>query len=494
MVDFLDFPFGDKSGRELFLSVLDTVERYGMAEMLGGGVLLGLSGGADSVLLALFLAEYKTRLAPGMKMIAVHVNHMIRGEEANRDEEFSRLLAERFGYEFISRSIDVPELASNLGIGIEEAARNARYSVFEEIIKSRNDVSCIATAHNATDNAETVIFNLTRGSGTKGASGIAPVRGNICRPLINIEKARIKALLDQNQIDYVEDSTNESIDYSRNYIRHTILPALIKLNPRFVDAFSAFSESSRQDDELLLACAKEEFDRVFDNGIRIEALAGLHPALLHRVLCLLSRHYGAPFPTRSQTESIREHLCADNFKISISGGFSFVCERGVCCVGMEDKLDLYSFEQPLKLGSNELCGFNALVYVGNRADKTYPNVYNFSIQADLSSAIIDGELRVRFRKDGDAYYYGGMTRKLKKVFNDLDIPPSIRGRIPIICDAKGIVWVPGLGVRQDTEATRVSREDALYIGISLCDMGGEEIYFATRDPSLRIRKGLEATK
>ena len=87
-----------------------------------------------------------------------------------------------------------------------------------------------------------------------------------------------------------------------------------------------------------------------------------------------------------------------------------------------------------------------------------------------------------------------MTRKLKKVFNDLDIPPSIRGRIPIICDAKGIVWVPGLGVRQDTEATRVSREDALYIGISLCDMGGEEIYFATRDPSLRIRKGLEATK
>ena len=139
--------------------------------------------------------------------------------------------------------------------GIEEAARIARYSAFNDIIRGRSDISTIAVAHNMSDNAETVIFNLLRGSGTRGAAGIRPVRDNIVRPLISVNKSDIVAALEYVDFYYVTDSTNTSTYYTRNYIRHKIVPKLAHINDDPERMLKRFSDNARSDDDFITSLA-----------------------------------------------------------------------------------------------------------------------------------------------------------------------------------------------------------------------------------------------
>ena len=235
--------FSSREGSNIYSRILSTLKKERMTALIDGGVLLGFSGGADSVLLLCFLSEYKRREAKSMSILATHVNHSIRGDEADRDEQFAKDFAEGVGIEFCAVSVDVPAMSKKLGIGIEEAARNARYSIFNEIIASRNNISAIAVAHNATDNTETVLMNILRGSGLSGACGIKPIRDNIVRPLISISKAEIVVLLNNHGIPYVTDSTNLSSDYSRNYVRNEILPLFSRLCENTDASFTRLTEN-----------------------------------------------------------------------------------------------------------------------------------------------------------------------------------------------------------------------------------------------------------
>ena len=157
--NFIEDMFATQLGKNIYNRVLDTVNSNNMSQYIDNGVVLGFSGGADSVFLLCFLIEYKRRENKDFPLLAVHVNHGIRGDEAKRDEEFSRSFAESVGVEFESYFVDVPKISSEIGAGLEETARNARYSIFNEIVCGRNNISAIAVAHNATDNSETVIMN-----------------------------------------------------------------------------------------------------------------------------------------------------------------------------------------------------------------------------------------------------------------------------------------------------------------------------------------------
>ena len=183
--------FFESDGKDVFENALKTLRQNNMEELISGGVLVGLSGGADSCMLLYFLLEYRRRCGGDFSIVAAHLNHMIRGEEADRDEAFCHSLCNSLGVELIAIKFDVPAYALDNSLGIEEAARNVRYSHFEKIISSRNDLGCIAVAHNLSDSAETVLFNILRGCGTRGAGGIRPVRDNIVRPLINLSKSDI---------------------------------------------------------------------------------------------------------------------------------------------------------------------------------------------------------------------------------------------------------------------------------------------------------------
>ena len=221
-------------GTETMLeTVKQTIEDYHMLSP-GEPVLAALSGGADSV------ALLRALLALGYSVRAFHLNHCLRGAESDRDETFCRALCERLGVPLTVERIDVR--AQTAGEGIEAAARRIRY---ERLVAAAQGAK-IATAHTADDNLETMLFHLARGTGPKGLAGIPPVRGDIIRPLIGAERAQVEAYLAELGQDFVTDSTNLSGDYTRNRIRHEVVPVLRQLNPSVCGAAARLGGLLRQ--------------------------------------------------------------------------------------------------------------------------------------------------------------------------------------------------------------------------------------------------------
>ena len=446
MVNKLDMLFSTDSGRKIYGKASDTVIKYAGGDFYKNGVLVGLSGGADSVMLLLFLAK-KRRTEGDFPLLAVHVNHMIRGDEADRDEEFSRRLCDELGVDFISVKIDVPALAKGKGIGFELAAREARYSCFDRMIKEKGNIQSIAVAHNATDNIETVIFNLLRGSGLRGACGIAPVRDNIVRPLIGVSKCDIISALDAVGVDYVTDSTNLSSEYTRNYIRNEILPHLSHLSPDPEAQFTRASEIMRSDLDYLTLVSAEFIEKNGLNPSAIE-LRALHPAILSRVITAMCERAGLFGVEYTHIKSIEGLLCKENFSVSLPSSYVFRAEYGVCGVYKDMTDD--GFSRELSIGINEIPELGIAIGISYDKDTVFStNVYKFSKKVTVKSAIIYGKLIVRSKIDGDCYRYGGNTHKLKKIFNDKKIPPSKRCEIPVLCDDNGIFLVAGFSCRDD---------------------------------------------
>lgn len=202
-------------------------------------VFVGVSGGADSVCLLLLLQEYRKRVPFSVQ--AVHVEHGIRGEESREDAEFTRKLCERLGVSCHICEVDVPGYAREHRMGLEEAARSLRYDCFRRVAgESSAAVKKLALAHHADDNAETVLFQLARGSGVRGLGGICMMREltggvTVVRPLLGVTRAQIEGYLREQGANWRTDATNEDTGYSRNRIRHNVLPELLKVNGRAVE-------------------------------------------------------------------------------------------------------------------------------------------------------------------------------------------------------------------------------------------------------------------
>ena len=225
-------------------------------------VVVGLSGGADSVCLLMVLKGYIERKHLQTELCAVHVNHGIR-QEAGDDEEFARALCERMGVEFMAYHIDAAGLAKQLGMSVEEAGRKERYRIFNEACKGRN--ARIAVAHHMNDQAETVLMNLSRGTSLKGIGGIRPVRDNIIRPLLCVTKGEIYDFLNDIEQNYVEDKTNTCVEYDRNRIRENVIPELEHINSQSVAHICAMADK-------LLDVKKwfdQECDKAFANIVTV---------------------------------------------------------------------------------------------------------------------------------------------------------------------------------------------------------------------------------
>ncbi len=454
----------DTVAPELYKSALGAIDTFGMHRLIEGGVLLGLSGGADSVFLLCFLIEYRKRTAGNFKISACHVNHMIRGDEAVRDLEFSQKIASSLDVDFYSESIDIPALSREMGCGIEEAAREARYSVFDKLINENESLSSVALAHNASDNLETVLFNMMRGSGLRGICGISPIRDNIVRPLIHIPKCEIVRALGEAEIDYVTDSSNLTTDYTRNYIRHKIVPTLYELNDSPENAVSRLTETLISDNKYLTSVAESALYQLGDKPANKDLLS-LDTAVLSRVLAIFYKERTGITLENKHIKEIVAHLGCDDFALSLGGEYSFICDRGICTVlSKEDQLrdDAVYF---LAIGENKFDKYDAMITVSTEKNNILSNVYKFSIHADLPSAIIKDGLHLRFRREGDSLKIKGHTKRLKKVFNDRNIPRHERDRIPIICDSEGILWIPGLGVR-DHELNSSEKQDKVRITLN----------------------------
>ncbi len=441
--------FETEKGRKVYSDVLSAINEYDMLSSLKKGVLLGLSGGADSVML--FYVLIKLKKEHNFNLACVHINHMIRGDEALRDELFAKKLCEENGVEFIAKRIDVPTLATELGVGLEEAARIARYQEFDDIIKGRMDLSTIAVAHNATDNLETIIFNLTRGAGTRGLSGIAPKRDNIIRPLIFCSKSDILAALASVEIPYVFDSTNLSNDYTRNFIRNQILPKLSAISDDIDAKARRVSKNLRCDDDYIISVANAFLKEKSTNGtVKTTDLRGLHGAVLTRVLNIMQSMHTDKSLEQTHISKIAKLLITKNdFSYFLPGKTVFVCRGQFCHIAKRDEpKEPLPFHFKLDTGINHIPELGIAVCLGE-CNFSSLNVYKKSTQQTFNSAIIGSVLSVRSRIDGDICRYGGMTHKLKRILSDKKIPQDLRDRIPLICDENGVIWAPGIAKRAE---------------------------------------------
>ena len=441
---------------QLRLAFQSAVSRY---HMLGSdtGILVGYSGGADSAALLSLLHGMCTER--GIYLAAMHVHHGIRGAEADRDAAFCAAECERLGVDFLLRRADIPAMARESGRGLEETARDFRYHVFAETIASDARLSCAATAHHADDNAETVLMNLMRGTGIDGLCGIPPVRESegmrIIRPLIFAPKQVILGYCRENGINYISDSTNTDTAYTRNYIRSELLPGMTMKNPSFAAAVSRMTETLREDRAYLDAEAAR-FAETCSRGPEIDAgmLAGAPRPIASRTAAMVYARVSAGTLETVHIDAILRlvRMHREGAALSLPDRVRAVIGDGRLRFTREPDTVPPVYEMPLHEGINRPEGqdFALLVRKSGASDADFQkdkeylkNIYKLSIHTRVNSDRIDYMPGVRSRRDGDAYVFGGMTRKLKKLYNDRGLSAAERRQLPVIFDGDGIIWVPG---------------------------------------------------
>lgn len=264
-------------------------------------VIAAVSGGADSAALLTVLNILKEEF--GYTLRACHVNHCLRGEESDRDERYVRFLCRRLEIPLYVRRVDVRQLAQRHE-SIEECARRVRYDFFGELNALYGAVT--ATAHTASDNAETVLINMLRGTALTGICGIPAVRDGMVRPLINCSREQTESFCKETLTDFVHDSTNDSDDYIRNRIRHRIIPALKDINPSIESAFARMCESVSYDDKYLEKLAEQEKTRcAVDGGYSVKLLAQLDESILRRVTAMIFRENDIKVNARALTDAVK---------------------------------------------------------------------------------------------------------------------------------------------------------------------------------------------
>lgn len=418
--------------------------------------LVGLSGGADSVALINVLHSVGERLGFGVE--AMHVNHGIRGDEAERDELFCKKLCVDMGVRLQVVRADIPSLAAEKKQSLELCGREFRYGAFAEYAE-KNGIDYIATAHNANDNAETVLYNLLRGSGAEGLCGIPVVRGNIVRPILGMSRERIEEYVNALGVGYVTDGTNADTAYTRNYIRNVLLPACKRVNADAVSAINRASAAVEEDCELIENIAEDFYKKEdavlcdMPRAVRVRAIRMLYSRYSDSVL--ESVHINAVdkalFAKGQRCVSLPDAVTAVVYGGRLSFEKTEGKERSAEPVG----------EIPLSTGENAFAG--GLVKITVDCHRESADVY-------FNKNAIKGRLTARRRHSGDKIRVHGMGRSVKKCFIDKKIPPSARQIMPIICDDEGIIYVPYIGV---ADRVRPSKGDErLGIAVSIHERVG----------------------
>lgn len=425
-------------------------------------VLVALSGGADST--ALLLGTVRLAEKCGFKVFASHVNHKIRGVEADRDEKFCRELCDGLGVKLFVAKLDVPALAKSRGESLELCARNVRYAALENF-RQKKKIDFIATAHNADDNAETVLHNLIRGTGLDGLAGIPKKRDSIIRPLLGFYRREIEEYLASLAASCVTDSTNTDTEYTRNFLRHVILPVMRRVNPSVSETINRLSRFAAED-----SCFIAEELKKREN----EKLSTLPFSLLSRRVNQLYSEKTGERLSGLHIESICDALYnKKNTVLSLPDGYLAKIRGGKLSFVQEEKLPVVE-ETKLSEGENVLCGGLITVTVRrgeapSKKSKAYvgyktENGFCTTLAVSLDEDAVKGEIHVRPRKNGDKVLSLGVNKSVKRCFINNKVPVELREAIPVVCDDEGIIFVPFVGA-----ADRVfSKDDGRKINILVC--------------------------
>lgn len=416
-------------------TVRKTVLRYGMIPK-GSRVIACLSGGADSVCLLRVLEMLRADL--GFSLYAIHVNHCLRGEESDRDMHFCEKLCGELHIPLSVYHVDVKSYCAENGTSTEEGARILRYGAFEEESKKLGG-ALIATAHNKGDNSETVIFNLARGTGIRGLRGIPPKRDDIIRPLLGVTRAEIEDFLTTLGQGYVTDSTNLTEDYSRNIIRHRVVPVLEGINGNFAEAVSRLSESAAEDEEY--------FEKLL-KAIPHNEICGYPPSVRKRYIRKLLSE--ANIECSYERLSILDGMMVSgkNVKYQLKGDIFALFRDGVMEIKALPSYDKISFEKKMDFLQNDeivIPEFDKTVIIRRLCNdilQTGGNVQRKLTNHLVSCDKIQGVVTLRNKRDGDriCFHNRGLTTKLKKHFNALKLSERERNSALVMEDEAGIFW------------------------------------------------------
>lgn len=399
------------------------LSRYNLVRP-GDRVVCAVSGGADSV--ALLFAFYLLKEKLEIQLEAAHFNHNLRGEESRRDENFVREFCDRYDIPLHVGSGEVRPGKK----GLEAAARDARYGFLRTLDGK------IATAHTADDNAETILLHLVRGTGLKGLGGIAPVQGNLIRPMLEITREEVEAFLGEYYLPHIEDSSNQGDEFLRNRLRHHVMPLLKAENPRLAENLSRMAFRLRQEEEFLSRQSS------FETLPGVGELRAMHPAQRSRVLAEFLKQSGVREP-----EDVHIAL-AESLVFSPRPSARAAFPGGVTVSRRYDTLEALKEEEapaPAVLPNP-----GSITWGGYRITcgpaETVVNTEDTMTVRPL------GELTVGSRRSGDAIRLPGGTKSLKKCFIDRKIPASQRPAIPVLRDETGVLAVYSIGVNADRAA------------------------------------------
>ena len=422
----------------------------------GMKILCAVSGGADSMCLLHVLDSEKDTL--GITLAAAHYEHGIRGEESERDAVFVEQFCLERGIEFVCEHGDVPSFAAERHLGLEEAARELRYAFLDRSADSL-DCDVIATAHNMDDNSETVLFNLARGAGLKGLCGIPPRNGRLIRPMLAVSRQEVEAFLKERGIAWVNDSSNASDCYTRNRLRHCVLPELRMVNSSCTEAILRTSELLRRDEEALNDMA-ERFIREHTNGSLVSA-----KALLEQPYAIATRIVRLLCPQQldaGHVESILALAGSSELGYSDVPGLRVRCERGTL---------YFHPEKSHTLPETEIVpGMDLLLPDAGLRVRAEKLIFDKKVNALLIPFCIKcgeiyGRVIMSSRRSGDSFRPAGRgcTKTLKKLFLEQGLTQSERDAVPVFRDDCGILGVYGFAV--DERACPADRDEVLAVTI-----------------------------
>lgn len=450
-------------------------KEYGLWSQ-GDVIVVAVSGGPDSVALLHILTLIARGEEMPLKLVVAHVNHGFRPKESQEEAVFVQQLAASYGWPFELAKFDVPSYRKEHGMGGQEAARSLRYTFLLQVAKQYGAVS-IATAHHGDDQAETVLLRLIRGSGLTGIGGMKVKRRmknvELLRPLLRMYKTDLLHICREAGLRFVTDSSNLLNKYARNAVRLDVLPFLGQYNGQLVQALNRLSLLAESEDSYMAGQAAEAFSRLAvreDNGtirLNIASLARLHVALQRRLIKLILTYL--PLNTEEsdfpKVEAIRKGALQEHpttWRIDLGGGTFCLREYGVLSFFLKEHAHQpfsYRLETaPASLfiaGTGQILSVSQLPNRGALPDGSPPGRNEALFDADE----LMFPLTVRSRLPGDSMQVLGLagTKKVKNIFIDEKIPPSLRSQIPVVTDAAGrIVWIPGvrrsgLGLVRDRE-------------------------------------------
>ncbi len=430
-------------------SMLQTIQKYKLIEA-GDNIAVAVSGGADSI--ALLMALFNAKSMLGITLSAVHIEHGIRGEESVADSEFVIRLCRRHDIPLRVFNVDVPRYAKENSVSVELAARELRYSCFKQL----NDCK-IATAHTASDNLETIIFSIARGTGIKGLAGIPVTRDNIIRPLIETTRKDIELYLEQNGYSYVEDSSNLSDDYTRNAIRHKVIPPLVEIISSAEYNASRMSEILREEVSFLEELTNKAYSDVLeDKKINKLKFNKLNNTLKYKIVIKMLLEHNISY-SRERVLMLCELLKEDKAKVSIGKDSFFFVEEDYFYIGEEIKKTTRE-EVYLKIQKNEITS-KASYYLDGEITISLKTIKEIKANShkNITQLYFDydkikgEEIIIRTKKAGDKFAVAGRkgSKSLKKWMNELKIPINLRCDLLIIENDDRIVGVRNLGISNE---------------------------------------------